>query len=95
MLEEAAVREVEEETGLRVAAVRALGVGREPGSWDPAFVHESHYFTAAAPDDLPDEWEHVVTGDGRERGTLVRCRFVPLTSELRLAGGRDRYLSLL
>ena len=94
-LEEAAVREVEEETGLRVTGLRKLGVAREPGSFEPDFVHESHYFRADPPAGVEHEWEHVVTGEGRERGTRVRLRFVPLIDELRLAGGRDRYLSLL
>lgn len=95
VLEEAAVREVEEETGLRVTGLRKLGVAREPGSFEPDFVHESHYFAAAPPAGVPTAWEYVVTGEGSERGTRVQCRFVPVTAELRLAGGRDRYLSLL
>lgn len=94
-LEEAAVREVEEETGLHVAILRKLGVGRQPGSFEPDFVHESHFFEAAPPEDVPDDWEHVVTGEGRESGTRVRCRFVPLEAGLTLAGGRDLYLSSL
>ena len=94
-LEEAAVREVEEETGLHVAILRKLGVGREPGSFERDFVHESHYFEAAAPANVRDEWEHVVGGEGRERGSRVLCRFVPLVPGLRLHGGRDRYLSAL
>jgi len=94
-LEEAAVREVEEETGLHVAILRKLGVGWEPGSFEPDFVHESHYFEAVPSANVPDEWEHVVAGEGRERGSRVLCRFVPLTPGLRLAGGRGRYLASL
>lgn len=94
-LEEAAVREVEEETGLQVAILRKLGVGLDPGSFEPDFVHESHYFEATPLAHVPDEWEHVVSGEGRERGSRVLCRFVPLGAGLRLAGGRGRYLSSL
>ena len=94
-LEDAAVREVAEETGLAVEIVRKLGVAREPGSFEPDFVHESHYFQAIAAAGAPDSWEHVVTGGGRESGTRVRCRFVPLDPHLALLGGRGVYLSSL
>lgn len=94
-LEDAAVREVEEETGLAVEIVRKLGVAREPGSFEPDFFHESHYFQAVAAVGAPDSWKHVVTGSGGENGTRVRCRFVPLDPHLALLGGRGRYLSSL
>jgi ADP-ribose pyrophosphatase YjhB (NUDIX family) len=91
-LEDAAVREVEEETGLTATIVRQLGVTGEPGSFEPDFRHESHYFEAVAGAETADEWEHVVTGVGRERGTRVTCRFVPLSAELALVGGRGAFL---
>lgn len=94
-LEAAGVREVAEETGLAVAIVRKLGVAHEPGSFEPDFTHESHYFEAIAVVDAADAWEHVVTGSGSENGTRVRCRFVPFDPDLVLAGGRGRYLSSL
>lgn len=94
-LEAAGVREVAEETGLSVAIVRKLGVAREPGSFEPDFEHESHYFEAVAVADPADAWDHVVTGSGSENGTRVRCRFVPFDPDLVLVGGRGRYLSSL
>ena len=94
-VEEAAVREVEEETGLTVTLVRKLGIAREPGTFEPDFEHESHFFEARPSEGSPDKWEHVVTGQGRENGTRVRCRFVPLAQDIALVGGRDAYLSAL
>ncbi|HUH14622.1 MAG TPA: NUDIX domain-containing protein [Gaiellaceae bacterium] len=93
--EEAAIREVAEETGIAVTLVRQLGVGMTPGSFESDFVHESHFFEATPPVDVPDAWEHIVTGVGRENGTRVRCRFVPLTRDLVLVAGRDLYLPAL
>ena len=94
-LESAALRELEEETGLKGRIVRKLGTAREPGSFEPDFLHETHFFEAAPPPDTPDDWEHVVTGKGRESGTRIRCRFVPLVRDIAMAGGRDLYLDRL
>jgi 8-oxo-dGTP pyrophosphatase MutT (NUDIX family) len=73
-LPDAAVREVFEETGVRVVAQPAAVGAREhlDGLGRPAL---SHFFRVAAPAGLPDSWEHVVGGDGDDGGLVFCCRF--------------------
>jgi hypothetical protein len=35
----------------------------------------SHFFRVNAPDGLPGEWQHIVTGDGEDTGLVFECRF--------------------
>lgn len=75
-LEEAALREVREETGVQLDGTPALlgthehldGLGR------PSL---SYFFRAPAPDGLPQTWEHTVSGDGEDAGLVFDCRFDP------------------
>jgi 8-oxo-dGTP pyrophosphatase MutT (NUDIX family) len=94
-IEEAALREVAEETGLadlrfiaQLGAVEArLG---EPGG--PAVTTYVHL---TAPADGPREWEHTVTGDGEDSGMTFRCRWAPLPLPFELADGQGVYLDRL
>jgi 8-oxo-dGTP pyrophosphatase MutT (NUDIX family) len=69
----AASREVEEETGLRIATAPILlgSHDHDDGLGRPA---RSHFFRAAAPADVPDRWEHTVTG-GADSGLVFLCRW--------------------
>ena len=35
----------------------------------------SHFFRVDAPPDVPDRWEHVVTGRGEDADLVFLCRF--------------------
>jgi ADP-ribose pyrophosphatase YjhB (NUDIX family) len=68
--EQAAAREVREETGLGgIRFVRDLGVVEQPGR-EPGFLHESRFLQAVPTASTADEWEH----DGvRVHWELVRA----------------------
>jgi 8-oxo-dGTP pyrophosphatase MutT (NUDIX family) len=73
---EAAMREVREETGVRLETAPTLlgthehldGLGR------PAV---SHFFRVDAPTGLPRFWRHVVSGDDTDAALVFDCRFDP------------------
>lgn len=72
----AAMREVREETGV-VLAIEPTFLGAHDqldGLGRPAV---SHFFRVKAPCGLPAAWEHVVDGDGEDRGLVFSCRFDP------------------
>jgi ADP-ribose pyrophosphatase YjhB (NUDIX family) len=94
-VEEAALREAKEETGLDVVFVRELGVAENPGQTDPSFLHEAHYVHAKAPARLPDTWEHRVTGHGAEEGQPVVCRWIPVREGAEVWGLRGRFIGSL
>jgi 8-oxo-dGTP pyrophosphatase MutT (NUDIX family) len=91
-LEEGVLRELAEETGLeRARIVREL-----PGFEEhyPS-RYENHGFQVALDADAPDEWEHVVYGDGDDAGLVFRFRWVPITPGLRLFGRPHPFLERL
>jgi 8-oxo-dGTP pyrophosphatase MutT (NUDIX family) len=73
---DAVIREVREETGVRLDAEPALLGNHEhlDGLDRPAL---SHFYRVNAPDGLPREWQHIVTGDGEDNGLVFECRFDP------------------
>jgi 8-oxo-dGTP pyrophosphatase MutT (NUDIX family) len=89
-LEEALLREVEEETG--VTAIEIVGLladGTEFAELYGAGAHESHAFHAVAEPGGPDAWEHPVTGTGMDSGLVYLCRWVPLDDRPLVWGNRD------
>ncbi len=73
------VREVLEETGLRLSEAPSLlgthdhfdGLGRPS---------RTYFFRVQAPQDAPESWEHHVTGDGDDTSLVFLCRFDPAPS---------------
>jgi ADP-ribose pyrophosphatase YjhB (NUDIX family) len=78
-VEETAVREVKEETGLAVVFVRRLGE-----------LEGSHYVQASPTGPTPETWEH-----HRPEGDVVRCRWLPVTADARVWGRRGDFVHML
>jgi 8-oxo-dGTP pyrophosphatase MutT (NUDIX family) len=93
--EDAAAREVLEETGLEIRVVRELGFLEQPGRRDPDFLHQSHFLQAVPTGPTDDQWEHLVEENEIEQG-LVRCRWVPILAGMSVWGvNRGAFLSEL
>ena len=79
--EECLRRELLEEAGIdRYRVIRELAIA-EPGFPSARYAH--HAFLVEA-DDLPDTWEHVVTGDGDDAGFLFTYTWQPIDERLSL-----------
>jgi ADP-ribose pyrophosphatase YjhB (NUDIX family) len=95
-VEEAALREAKEETGLDVRVVRLLGSVDHPGLIEPDHVHETHFVHVVPTSSTDDEWEHrTPPGIGIESEELVRCRWAPLDRELEVWGYRGGMIKAL
>jgi len=96
-LEEAVLREVAEESGL--ICVRVLRPIAEEYTPHPIrrFPRHTTFFELEVDADaeLPDTWDHQVTGTGRDNGMTFHCRFEPLPLTLPLADGQDAWLDRL
>jgi 8-oxo-dGTP pyrophosphatase MutT (NUDIX family) len=75
-LVQAAIREVQEETGVRLdSELTLLGTHEHlDGLGSPAL---SYFFHADAPAGLPQSWQHVVSGQGSDAALVFNCRFDP------------------
>ena len=84
-VEQTAVRELCEETGLEVRVVRELGVQEQPSWRVPGVRDENHFLHAEPLGPTPDEWTH---------GGL-RCRWVPLLRDTRVYGQHGEFLEAM
>jgi 8-oxo-dGTP pyrophosphatase MutT (NUDIX family) len=91
-LEAGLLREIHEESGL--TAVRVV---RELPGFEEHYEsrYDNHGFHLVPSVELPDEWEHVVHGDGDDAGLTFRYRWVPIEPGLELFGRRHPFLSVL
>lgn len=96
-LEEAVLREVAEERGL--TCVRVLRPIAEEHTPHPIrrFPRHTTFFEMEADGDaeVPDMWDHQVTGTGRDNGMTFHCRFESLPLDFPLADGQDAWLDRL
>jgi ADP-ribose pyrophosphatase YjhB (NUDIX family) len=85
-LEETAVRELTEETGLEIRVVGELGV-IEQESWRvPGVQDENHFLHAVPMEPSEDEWVYA---------DAVRCHWIPLLGETPVYGEHGAFLHLL
>jgi ADP-ribose pyrophosphatase YjhB (NUDIX family) len=96
-LEEAVLREVAEECGQ--AGVRVQRSVAEEHTPHPIrrFPRHTTFFELEVDGDadVPDVWDHRVTGAGRDNGMTFHCRFEPLPLAFSLADGQDAWLHRL
>ncbi len=107
-IEDAALREAEEETGLTgLTFVAQLG-GQERGLDDPGGPSMTTYVHLQAPDGVPDAWTHTVTtsvtadsstpessAEHADGGMQFDCRWEPLPLTVELAGDQAEFLDAL
>jgi 8-oxo-dGTP pyrophosphatase MutT (NUDIX family) len=86
---EAVLRELEEESGLRLAVEpRPLGQWRRVldgrfGELATGDVHLWHLFALAAPEALPERWSHTASGSPEEEGLSFAFHWLPVGPGLR------------
>lgn len=91
-LEDGLRRELAEETGLtEVGRIREL-----PGFECTYRTYSRNYaFHVVAQEATTDNWRHRVAGEGADAGLTYVCRWLPLSPDLSLWGGRDPMLAKL
>lgn len=88
-------REVKEESGLStLGSVQHLTSDVWMRRCLPPKFYRRHFFHARVDDDR-DEWTHVVTGDGDERGAEFECFWLKLPSNREFALALDDYVHLV
>jgi 8-oxo-dGTP diphosphatase len=95
-LEQGLRRELHEEAGLdRIRIVAELAGPEEVDRHYAGSAYANHVFHVEPEEELPDEWEHVVFGDGDDAGLVFRYRWEPIRDDLMLWGQHDPLLKLL
>jgi 8-oxo-dGTP diphosphatase len=76
-------REIEEETGLR--NIRSI---QELAGFEDHYQsrYENHGFHVVLDEDAPDEWDHVVVGQGDDAGLTFQFRWVAIEPDPHLFG---------
>lgn len=93
--EQAVLREVLEETGLRTASVIEPLVVEDKPHPDTRQPRRTIFFHLRAPATAADTWNHTVCGDGDDTGLIFACRFLPLPLTRPLADDQDAWLGYI
>ena len=89
--EQGIVREVLEESGIAITGdIQFIDVTY----WEN---EEQFFFLMQAPDNLPDSFTHIVTGDGGDKGHVFEYRWLDISAELsmQLVEGGNAFVSWL
>ncbi len=84
-IEQTAIRELLEETGLEVRPRRELGVLEQPSWRVPGLRDENHFVEAAPVGDTLDGWDH----------GPFRCRWIPVVKGMSVYGDHGAFLDAL
>ncbi|MEV5824797.1 NUDIX domain-containing protein [Spirillospora sp. NPDC052242] len=90
--EQAVLREVLEETGLRTTLLNPIAVDTKPHPTTNQ-PRRTTYFHLQAPATTPNAWTHKVNGTGTDTGLTFACHFLPLPLEQPLADTQDAWLA--
>jgi 8-oxo-dGTP pyrophosphatase MutT (NUDIX family) len=93
-VEETAVRELLEETGLEVRPLRVLGVLEQPSWRVPNVRDENHFLHATPAGPTEHAWEHVVETVEGEKG-VISCRWIPVLPGMSVYGDHGAFLHAL
>lgn len=86
-------REVLEESGLQnLELARKLGVHSYAKASPMAYITR-HDFLLWAPPETPNRWEHTVTGQGDDSGSIFRYHWMPATALQNLDGEYAQHLT--
>lgn len=93
-VEQTAVRELLEETGLEVRPLRQLGILEQP-SWRIPELRDENYFIHAVPAGPSEaEWDHLVTNDAGETGR-IHCHWIPMLTGMSVYGSHGAFLETI
>ena len=92
---EAVKREIYEETGLVDVTVEGEIAADE---WEYGYgnfheVEERHFFLLKA-NSAPDEWDHVVTGEGEDEGMVFYYFWISSPNEVEIGFSQGNYLDM-
>lgn len=92
-IEQALYREIYEESGLvDLTILRKLGVCER--CWlDTRNIARRHYFLLEVPTNIPDAWNHIVSGDGSDNGMRFSYFWSRPLPQFQLAGGAASFLN--
>lgn len=90
--EQALLREIAEESGLA-----ELDVVRKIGVFDHYAAHSGQYhrrnvFELSPKDEIPEQWDHVVTSGEADAGLVLRYFWIDVARASELAGSQGAYL---
>jgi len=95
-LDEALHREIKEESGLVGLQLVALLATQHVYSTTKSQWQEQNFFQLQAPDDLPEEWLHVVRGNGEDENLhFIYSWFDVSKAADTLIAGQGKYLNKL
>lgn len=90
--EQALLREIAEESGLaELEIVRKIGVFDYFAAHSGQY-HRRHVFELSPKDEIPEQWDHIVTSGEADAGLIFRYFWMDVARAGELAGSQGEYL---